>query len=72
MPIPLKLVLFQELIKIVIINLNLAKIDALKFASAKLREIKDLYPELPYEEHIYMAKLDIQLAVKNKTFEIEI
>jgi len=72
MPVPLKLRLFQELLRIIEINFNLNKLDAVRHATSKLKEVKDLYPELPYEEHIYMAKLDIQLAAKNKTFEIEI
>jgi len=72
MPVPLKLRLFQELLRIIEIKLNLKKLDAVRHATSKLKELKMLYPDSSYEEHIYMAKLDIQLAAKNKTFEIEI
>ena len=74
MPVPLKLKLFQELLRIIEIKLNFKKLDAVRHATSKLKELKMLYPDSSYEEHIYMAKLYPQLIVKtqNKTFEIEI
>jgi hypothetical protein len=66
MPVPIKLILFQELVKIITMKFKFNKIDGLKYTTKLLGEIKDKHPNLSYEEYI-------DIAIKqNKSFEIEI
>jgi hypothetical protein len=69
MPVPIKnkkLILFQELTRIIMIKFKFNKIDGYKYTTKLLGEIKDKYPNLSFEKHIDIA------IHENKLFEIEI